>query len=128
VALGFVLLLAGVMLIGLALLSDLVPAHLATLGWAVGGVGMGVAFNASTTDTLEQAPQERQGEISAALQLAQTLATALLAGLGGAAVAFAGDGTDRTRAALLLTFAFTGALATLGAILASRLRPRTGPQ
>ncbi|TDC22981.1 MFS transporter [Streptomyces sp. 8K308] len=123
VALGFGGLLAGVLLIGVAMLSDAVPAHLATLGWAIGGLGMGMAFNASTTDTLEQA-LDRQGEVSAALQLAQTLATAVLAGLGGAAVAFAGEGTDETRAALLATFALTAVLATLGTTLAGRLRPR----
>ncbi|GAB2913083.1 MFS transporter [Streptomyces mayteni] len=122
VALGFAVLLAGVLLIGLAVVSDAVPAHLATLGWAIGGLGMGVAFNASTTDTLEQTPDDRQGEVSAALQLAQTLATAVLAGLGGAAVAFAGDGADATSRALLATFVLTAALAALGALLARRLR------
>lgn len=123
-ALGFAVLLAGVALIALALASDAVPAQLAIAGWAIGGLGMGMAFNASTTDTLEQTPAARQGEVSSALQLAQTLATAVVAGLGGAAVAAAGDGVDGTRAALLATFAFTGLLAALGVLLAGRLRAR----
>ncbi|MEV5432586.1 hypothetical protein [Streptomyces sp. NPDC052701] len=89
VVLGFVVLPLGVGVIALSVLTDAVPAWLAVVGWAIGGIGMGVAFNASTTDTLEQAPAERQGEMSGALQLAQTLATGVVAGLGGAALALA---------------------------------------
>lgn len=123
VALGFVVLLLGVGVIGLSILSDSVPAWLAVVGWAIGGVGMGVAFNAATTDTLEQAPAERQGEMSGALQLAQTLATGVVAGLGGAALAIAEHYDSSTRAALAGLFAFTALLALIGVLLSRRLRP-----
>ncbi|AXG80274.1 MFS transporter [Streptomyces paludis] len=124
VTLGFALLLGGVAVTATAVLADSVPAWIAVLGWAIGGAGMGVAFNASTTETMEQTPPGRQGEISGALQLAQTLATALVAGLGGAALALAGHHGATTRAALLWTFAFTAALAVAGLLLARRLTPR----
>ncbi|KUJ54588.1 MFS transporter [Streptomyces albus subsp. albus] len=123
VALGFVVLLAGVAVIALATLTASVPAWIAVLGWAIGGIGMGVAFNAATTDTLEQAPAERQGEVSGALQLAQTLATGVVAGLGGAALALAKHYDSTPRAALFGVFLFTGVLALIGALLARRLRP-----
>ncbi|MEV4758334.1 MFS transporter [Micromonospora sp. NPDC049559] len=123
VALGFAVLLAGVAVVALSILTEAVPVYLAVLGWAIGGLGMGVAFNASTTDTLEQTPAVRQGEVSAALQLAQTLATAVLAGLGGAAIAIAGHYGGGTRTALLSTFALTGLLALAGVVLSRRLRP-----
>ncbi|MFE5483512.1 MFS transporter [Streptomyces sp. NPDC056527] len=123
VALGFVVLLVGVAVMALAVLTDSVPAWIAVLGWAIGGIGMGVAFNAATTDTLEQAPAERQGEVSGALQLAQTLATGLIAGLGGAAIAIAQHYDATTRTALFGVFALTGALALIGVLLSRRLRP-----
>jgi MFS family permease len=123
VALGFVVLLLGVAVIALAILSDTVPAWMAVAGWAVGGIGMGVAFNAATTDTLEQAPAERQGEMSGALQLAQTLATGVVAGLGGAALAIARHYDSSARTALAGLFAFTALLALVGVLLSRRLRP-----
>jgi len=100
-----------------------VPAWMAVAGWAVGGIGMGVAFNAATTDTLEQAPAERQGEMSGALQLAQTLATGVVAGLGGAALAIARHYDSSARTALAGLFAFTALLALVGVLLSRRLRP-----
>ncbi|MEU0740762.1 MFS transporter [Streptomyces sp. NPDC006134] len=122
VALGFAVLLAGVGLIASAILTTAVPAWTGVLGWAVGGVGMGVAFNAATTDTLAQAPAERQGEVSGALQLAQTLATGVIAGLGGAALAVSEHYGAGIRVALGSLFGFTALLALTGVMLARRLR------
>ncbi len=123
VALGSAILLAGTAGIGATIVTDAVPAWFAIAGWAAGGLGMGIAFNASTTDTLEQAPAARQGQVSGALQLAQTLATGLVAGIGGAAVAYAGDSPTALRTAIVAVFVFTGLLAALGVLLARRLRP-----
>lgn len=123
VAMGFAVLLIGVVVIALAVLTHVVPGWVAVIGWAIGGIGMGVAFNASTTDTLEQTPAERQGEVSGALQLAQTLATGVVAGLGGAAIAIAEHHDSTTRAGLTGVFALTAVLAALGVVLARRLRP-----
>ena len=123
-ALGFAVLLAGVAVIAATILTEALPAWIAILGWAVGGIGMGIAFNASTTDTLEQTPAERQGETSGALQLAQTLATGLLSGLGGAALSLARHHSASTTSALCGVFAFTGLLALVGILLSRRLRAR----
>ncbi|MGW2158564.1 MFS transporter [Nonomuraea sp. NPDC001699] len=121
--LGFAVLLAGVALIALTILTSALPSWIALVGWATGGLGMGIGFNASTTVTLEQAPPERQGEASGALQLAQTLATGVIAGLGGAAIAFAQTHGGSTRTALLGVFVLTGLLAVAGMLIARRLRP-----
>ncbi|WP_223304843.1 hypothetical protein [Cellulomonas sp. B6] len=107
----------------LTILTDVVPAWCAVLGWAVAGLGMGVAFNASTTETLGQAPASQQGLVSSSLQLAQTLATALVAGVGGAALAHAGTSVPALRTALVAVFVATGVLAGLSVLLARRLRP-----
>ncbi|MDI3389580.1 MFS transporter [Streptomyces sp. B-S-A8] len=122
VALGFGILLVGVAVIALSVLTEAVPSWLAIVGWGIGGIGMGIAFNASTTDTLEQTPAERQGEVSGALQLAQTLATALIAGLGGASIAIFRHYDGSTATALLVVFALTAVLSLLGALLSPRLR------
>lgn len=114
---GWALLLAGLAVMASGILVNEIPPWIAIVGWALGGIGMGIAFNAATTDTMEKAV--RPGEASAALQLAQTLATALVSGLGGAALA-----QGQTRPALLATFALTGALGVVGMLLAPRLRTR----
>lgn len=120
---GFAVLLVGVAVIALAILVDGVPGWIAVVGWTIGGFGMGVAFNASTTDTLQLTPAERQGEVSGALQLAQTLATGVVAGLGGAALAIADHHDSGTRAALTGVFVLTAVLALCGVLLTRRLRP-----
>jgi MFS family permease len=123
IAAGFSVLLAGIAVMSLGVLVESVPALLAVAGWAIGGAGMGVAFNAATTDAMEQASAERQGEASGAMQLALTLAVAVLSGLGGAAVALAGAHGTSVSVALAVTFALTAALAAAGIVLAHRIRP-----
>ncbi|MEH6379096.1 MFS transporter [Streptomyces sp. KLMMK] len=123
VTLGFAVLLAGLAVMAAAVLAEAVPPLVAVAGWAVGGFGMGIAFNAATTDTLEQAPAAQQGLVSGSLQLAQTLATGLVSGIGGAAVATAHRHGATTRAGLVFTFALTAALALAGVLLSRRLRP-----
>ncbi|MFI1801737.1 MFS transporter [Streptomyces sp. NPDC020379] len=123
VTLGFVILLVGVVIMALSILVEAIPAMVAVAGWAIGGIGMGIAFNAATTDTLEQTPGEQQGLVSGSLQLAQTLATGLIAGLGGAAMAMADQHGSTTRTALLFTFILTAVLALAGVLVSRRLRP-----
>lgn len=123
-AAGLAVLLGGVVLTGAVVVTSAVPSWIAVLGWAVAGLGMGVAFNASTTATLQPVPAARQGQASAALQLAQTLSTALVAGLGGAAVASAEHTSLSLRGALLLVFGFTAVLALGGFLLSRRPTPR----
>ncbi|GHE97018.1 MFS transporter [Amycolatopsis deserti] len=113
VALGFAVLVAGVAVLAYGVLAG--PGLLAVLGWVIGGFGMGVAFNAATTETLGRAADDQQGSVSAALQLAQTLATAVASGLGGALIASQGAATP----AFLVIFAGTAALGLAG-VLASR--------
>lgn len=122
-AAGFAVLLVGVVLMALGVLVDEVPALTAVAGWAVAGAGMGVAFNAATTDTMEQAPADRQGEAGGAMQLAQTLAVAVLSGLGGAAVSLSAAHGGTVSTALTATFALTAALAAAGVLTAHRIRP-----
>lgn len=115
VATGFVILLAGVIVLAYGVLAG--PGLLAVLGWAIGGTGMGIAFNAATAETLGQTPVQQQGAVSAALQLAQTLATAFISGLGGALIAH--EGSDPS--AFLMIFVITGGLSIAGLAAAHRI-------
>lgn len=123
---GFAVLLVGIVVMALGVLVDATPSLTAVAGWAIGGAGMGVAFNAATTDTMEQAPADRQGEASGAMQLAQTLAVAVLSGLGGAAVALSDAQGSSVSAALTATFSLTAVAALAGALTARRIRVRAG--
>ncbi|MGW2325739.1 MFS transporter [Streptomyces sp. NPDC001700] len=125
IAVGCTVLAAGVAIIAAGILIDSVSALVAVIGWSVGGVGMGIAFNAATTDAMEQAPADRQGEASGAMQLAQTLATAVLTGLGGAAIALSHAHEAPTTTALTATFTLTLTLAALAALTAHRIRPKS---
>ncbi|EPH46769.1 hypothetical protein STRAU_0182 [Streptomyces aurantiacus JA 4570] len=123
IAAGFAALLVGIVVMALGVLVDAVPALTAVAGWAIGGAGMGVAFNAATTDAMEQAPADRQGEASGSMQLAQTLAVAVLSGLGGAAVSLSAAHGGSVSVALTATFALTAALTAAGILAARRIRP-----
>ncbi|MBF8190925.1 hypothetical protein ITP53_35515 [Nonomuraea sp. K274] len=65
----------------------------------------------------------RQGEVSASLQLAQTLATAVISGLGGALIAHGGTGPS----SFLTIFVATAVLSLAGVAMARRIgaSPRT---
>lgn len=102
-----------------AAMSSVMPWWFAIVGWAVGGLGMGIAFNASTTATLSLAASGEQGQVSSALQLAQTMATALIAGLGGAAIAHATS--EYLHGAMLAILSVTGMLALSSSFLARRV-------
>ncbi|MBJ3811650.1 MFS transporter [Streptomyces flavofungini] len=125
IAAGFAVLLVGIAVMALGVLVDAVPALTAVAGWAIGGAGMGVAFNAATTDAMEQAAADKQGEASGSMQLAQTLAVAVLSGLGGAAVTLSAAHGGSVTLALTVTFALTAALAAAGILAARRIRPTT---
>ena len=56
------------------------PVLLATAGWAVVGLGMGLAHSTISLTVIEQAPAGAEGAASAAMQLANVLGVALGAG------------------------------------------------
>jgi MFS family permease len=113
---GILALLLGEVVMGAAVALPGVWPGWAIIGWTVAGVGMGVAFNAATAATMATTPPTSVGNISASLQLAQTLATASAAGIGGALIARLGATTP----AFLAVFALTAALGLVGAMLAGR--------
>jgi MFS family permease len=122
VAIGSALIAAGIGLAALVLLPDL-PILAATAGWAVGGLGMGLAYSMLAFLTLETAPHGEEGASSASLQLMFTLGTAFGAGAGGAVVALADRGALELVQALGAVDAVMVAVA-IGAMLAALRVPR----
>jgi MFS family permease len=86
---------AGVALIGAGIgvevaipLSPL-PTYGAAIGWAVAGLGMGIAYSVTTLSAIQLAPRGGEGAASASVQLSSTLGIAIGTGIAGAVVAVA---------------------------------------
>ena len=125
VVVGAALIGVGIALIATVLLPG-VPALFAAVGWAVGGLGMGLAYSMLTLLVLETATPGEEGFSSAALALMFTLGTAFGAGVGGAVVALADAGTLELSAALAIVFGIM-AVAAIGAMGIAMRVPRLGP-
>ncbi|WP_424949812.1 MFS transporter [Deinococcus sp.] len=89
--LGTALIALSLGLTGLLIHAPL-PVWTIGLAWALGGAGMGFAFQAHTLVVLRSAPAGQEGQVSGNLQLADMLGSALGAGLAGALVAQLGVG------------------------------------
>ena len=68
-------------------MSSLPPVWPAAGGWALGGLGMGLAYSMLTLASIESAPSGTEGAAAAAVQLAEALGIALGTGVTGAVVA-----------------------------------------
>ena len=92
------------------------------MAWTVGGVGMGLAMASVAVLTLQLSPPQDQGANSAALQVSDSLFSAVTIGVGGAVYAL-GLRWDDGAWALRLIYAVMVALAVLGVVVAGRVRP-----
>ncbi len=119
---GLALILLGVATEAVAVHGGLVLA-VPVAGWGVAGLGMGLAFQSLTLEVLNDAPRRREGEATAALQLANVLGVALGAGTGGAAVALGQHQGWAAGSGITVAFAvaFGGGLA---AMIAAHRLPR----
>ena len=91
VSAGAALITVGIAITAAVLLPG-APVLVAAVGWAVAGLGMGLAYSMLALLMLETATPGEEGFSSAALQLMFTLGTAFGAGIGGAVVALAETG------------------------------------
>jgi MFS family permease len=115
---GAILNAAGIALVMLSLWPP-VSAWLAVPAWALGGLGMGLAMASLSVLTLEKSPPAEQGASSSALQVCDTLGSALSIGLGGVIVAAASAAGASIGLGISISDACMAALA-LVAITASR--------
>lgn len=120
---GFAVVAVGVLGFG-AILSPAVPLAVGVVAWAVAGLGMGLAYAPLSLTVLREAPPESQGAATAGLQLSDVLGTALGAGVGGALIAFGHRAGAEPWVGLAWAFGIGVIAASIGAVLAGRLRAR----
>jgi MFS family permease len=116
-----------IVLVGIAgmflVLRPGVPVAEGLAAWTVAGLGMGLAYAPISLMMLQKAPPGREGRISASLNLADVLGTAIGIGVGGAAVA----ATAGHHLRLGIAAAFAVAVAVGLAALAVTRRLPAGP-
>ena len=120
---GLVLVVVGVALTGAAALTTGLPAWVAALTWAVGGLGMGMSYSPTSLVVLTEAPPGTEGSATASVQLTDGLGTALGTGIGGAIVAAAATGGWSRTAALGVVFGIMAVAGSVG-VAGARRFPR----
>ncbi len=114
---GTTLVTLALLLTGLIVTNPALPAWAVGVMWALGGLGMGLAFQSHTLVVFRNAPEGQEGEVSGTLQTADVLGSAIGAGLGGVLVATLG-----LRAGVTGLFALTVLVVLLGQYTTRRLR------
>lgn len=100
-----------------------VPSWLLFPAWVFAGTGMGIGMPAVAVLVLGQSPDDEQGFNSAAVQLADVMATVTLVGLGGVLINVLGS-TSHPGGALLLFDLVLAGIAAVGALVpGGRTRP-----
>lgn len=121
--LGLLIVLAGIGGTACALLGT-VPPEAAVGTWAIGGFGIGLVYSSLSLTMLREAEPGREGEATAALQLADNLGVAFGAGVGGAAVAV-GAAHGHEGLGVAVAFAAAAAAAVVGAAASARIPSST---
>jgi MFS family permease len=116
---GSVLITVGVLASG-ATVVPAVPLAVGVVGWAVTGLGIGMAYPTLSVLTLQLSPPAEQGANSAALQIADALFSAVVLALSGAV--FAALITTGS-VAFVATTLISAACAALAVLVAGRARP-----
>jgi len=111
---GGAVLLTGIALTASGVLADEVPVAFAIVGWTVAGLGIGIGYASVAALVLSAAPSGEEGDVSSALQLAETIGIALFTGVGGALIAVGLQRDWDAVTALLLVFAAAAAAAAAG--------------
>jgi predicted MFS family arabinose efflux permease len=96
-----------------------VPLFVAAIAWALGALGMGMAYPSFSLTIIEAAAEGEEGAVSASMKLIESLGSALGAGICGAIIA-AGPAIHSQRLAAGLAFCLVAALAFATIALAAR--------
>jgi len=98
-----------------------VPTPVLVAAWSLAGLGMGMAYPTLSTLSLSLAPEGRQGEASAALQISDSMTTSIALAVSGSI--FAALITVSAPLAFLAGFGLATAFALGAASLAYRVDP-----
>lgn len=119
-AFGLVLMIVGIA--GTAMvLWPAVSVMVAPITWGVAGLGMGIAYPTASLVALSSASPGREGEASAALQLANVLGMAIGTGIGGGVFGFVTAEAYSTASAIAVVEGCAAAAAVLGLAVTTRL-------
>lgn len=118
---GFVAMAIGAVLVMPVVLAS-TPLWMTFVGWAVGGLGMGLLFNPTTVVGLSSVGEEQAGRASSQLSVGDQLGFASTAAVGGALVGLADRGHLTLSHALVLSFAVSAGLALVGVVAAGGVR------
>ena len=114
--------------VGAALvLTPAVPVIAAPVAWAVAGLGIGIAYSTLSLVVLETAPAGQEGVATAGMQLANALAVALGAGVGGVLIAAFSSADDASRASVLIQDLLMIGVAAATIVVAGRLPGKPSP-
>jgi len=120
---GFAIVLIGVASTALILLPS-VPVWVALPTWAITGLGMGLSYSPISLFVIRTAPPGAEGAATSGLTLADTLGTALGAGLAGAFVAMAVSFGWEPGVGVAAAFGAGTIGAAIGLVYVGRLRER----
>ena len=121
---GFIVMLLGICLV-VPVLSVNWPLAATFAAWAVGGLGMGLLFNPSTTASMSYATEGNEGLVSSQVTLADSVGFSLMGGIGGATVAIADRTSWPLSGALGLNFALAAGLTLVGIAASRHVRAAT---
>ncbi|GAA3117521.1 MFS transporter [Streptosporangium carneum] len=119
VRLGVASVTTGILLTLLALVPG-VPGWVTVPAWVVAGFGMGIGVTSVNITAMRQSPDAEQGANSAALQVVDTLGSALTIGFGGVLINVIGH--DDIATGYTTIVALTAAIGVLGVVVAGRMR------
>ena len=128
---GLIAVQTGAVLVSLCLatvtfsLVPSVPYWVAVVSWIIGAAGMGLAFGAVGTLTLELSEPEDQGANVAALQVCDSVGSVVFVGIAGAIYGRALDADAVTAATFTTIWLVMALVAAGGAVAAARIaRPQ----
>ncbi|GAA2885644.1 MFS transporter [Streptosporangium fragile] len=119
VRIGAAAVTAGILLTLLAIVPG-VTGWITVPAWVVAGFGMGVGTTSVNVTAMRQSPDAEQGANSAALQVVDTLGSALTIGIGGALVNLIGH--DDIATGYVTIAVLMAAIGVLGTAAAGRMR------
>ncbi len=121
VRLSYALLLPAIVVVAVAAIPDVLPFWMIHVGWAVGGLGIGLGYSAHSQLALRSAPEHEYGAATASLQLLDNLGVALGTGAVGVVVTLGADVGWAAGDAVATALIVTAAVAAVGLVVSRRL-------
>ena len=122
VCLGALITAACLFTLPLVVLTSM-PVWIASISWALGAFGMGLAIPSVSVQTMRLSPEADQGMNSAALQIVDSVLVVAVTALLGLFYVAAVAGSGATPQTYALLWILSAILALVGAVLAPRMRP-----